>query len=62
VVVDLTGYEIGIYQLTPVVEILPEEVRQISILPATIAVTVIQAPALTITPTPTPIPVVTPVP
>ena len=62
VIVDLTGYEIGIYQLTLVVEILPEEVRQISILPRTVSVTVIQAPSLTITPTPTPVLILTPVP
>ena len=62
VVIDLAGYEIGVYQLTPAVEILPEEVQRISILPATISVTIIEAPILTITPTLTPASGVTPVP
>jgi YbbR domain-containing protein len=47
--VDLTGLGVGVYQLIPVVDILPENVSIVSILPATIEVTVTQAP----TPTPT---------
>ena len=60
VVIDLTGYDIGIYQFFPVVDILPERVQKISILPATVEVTIIQTPLLTLTPTATP--GVTPVP
>ena len=62
VVIDLTGYEIGVYQLIPVVEILPEQVQRISMLPATVEVTIIELPILTITPTATLAPGVTPVP
>ncbi len=62
VVIDLTGYDIGVYQLIPVVEILPEQVQRISMLPATIEVTIIELPILTITPTVTLAPGVTPVP
>jgi YbbR domain-containing protein len=62
VVLDLTGYDIGVYQLIPVVEILSEQVQRISMLPATVEVTIIKLPILTITPTVTPAPGVTPVP
>lgn len=62
VVIDLTGYEIGMYQLIPVVEILPEQVQRISILPGTVEVTIFALPLLTVTPTATPVPGVTPVP
>jgi len=62
VVIDLTGYEIGVYQLTPVVEILPEQVQRISMLPATVEVTITELPVVTVTPTATPVPGVTPVP
>jgi YbbR domain-containing protein len=62
VVIDLTGYDIGVYQLIPVVEILPEQVQRISMLPATIEVTIIELPILTVTPTATLAPGVTPVP
>ncbi len=62
VVIDLTGYEIGVYQLTPSVEILPEQVQRISMLPATIEVTITELPVVTITPTPTVVPDVTPAP
>jgi YbbR domain-containing protein len=47
VVVDLTGYEVGTYQFTPQVNILPERVQKVSILPATLEITI------TISPTPT---------
>jgi len=50
--VDLTGFDIGSYQLIPVVDFLPEGVTIVSILPSTIEVTVSQAPTPTITPTP----------
>jgi YbbR domain-containing protein len=62
VVIDLTGYEIGVYQLTPSVEILPEQVQRISMLPATIEVTITELPVVTVTPTPTVVPGVTPAP
>ncbi len=52
VVVDLTGYEVGIYQFTPQVNILPERVQLSSILPATVEVTIIIAPTPTQTLTP----------
>lgn len=54
VVIDLTGYEIGVYQFIPVVEILPERVQKISILPATVEVTITSMPTATPTLTPTP--------
>jgi YbbR domain-containing protein len=62
VVIDLTGYEIGVYQLTPLVEILPEQVQRISILPATVEVTITELPVVTVTPTATIVPGVTPAP
>ena len=52
VVVDLTGYEVGTYQFTPQVNILPERVQLSSILPATVEVTIIIAPTPTQTLTP----------
>jgi YbbR domain-containing protein len=48
VVVDLTGYDVGTYQFTPQVNILPERLQKVSILPATVEFTI------TIAPTPTP--------
>jgi len=56
VVLDLTGLEIGIYQLTPQVVILPEGILSEAILPGTIEVKIMAAGdvQLTITPTPTP--------
>jgi YbbR domain-containing protein len=56
--VDLTGYEAGSYQIIPVVDFLPERIYKVSILPATVEVTITLAP----TPTPTPTPLVTPTP
>lgn len=44
VVVDLTGYEVGIYQFIPQINILPERVQKVSILPATVEVTITIAP------------------
>jgi YbbR domain-containing protein len=49
VTVDLTGYGVGSYQLTPQVNILPDQLQLVSLLPGTLSVTV------TNTPTPTPL-------
>ena len=51
VVIDLTGLETGIYQLEPSIEILPDGIRQQSISPETVEVTVDAMPTPTITPT-----------
>ncbi len=62
--VNLEGFEAGVHQIIPVIDFLPAKVQKISILPATVEVTIIPAP----TPTPTsqitgtPTPVVTPTP
>ncbi len=52
VVVDLTGFDVGIYQFTPQVNILPDRVTLSSILPATVEVTITIAPTPTQTVTP----------
>ncbi len=52
VVVDLSGYEAGTYQLIPEVNILPEQVEKVSMLPATVEVTITVAPTPIQTPTP----------
>ncbi len=52
VVVDLTGYDVGTYQFTPQVNILPERVQLSSILPATLTITITVAPTPTQTVTP----------
>jgi YbbR domain-containing protein len=62
VVIDLTGYEIGVYQIIPVVIILPDRVQRISMLPATVEVTITLMSTPTITPTVTLTPGTTPVP
>ena len=68
VVVDLTGYDVGTYQFTPQVNILPERVQLTSILPATVTVTItlVPTPTQTVTPngttTPSPTPAATTVP
>jgi YbbR domain-containing protein len=64
VVVDLTGYDVGTYQFTPQVNILPDRVQMVSILPATLQVTITIAPTPTQTGTPngTLVPAQTPVP
>jgi YbbR domain-containing protein len=49
VVVDLSGYDVGTYQLIPQVDILPQQVQKVSMLPATVEITITVAP----TPTPT---------
>jgi YbbR domain-containing protein len=64
VVVDLTGYNAGTYQFTPQVNILPERVKKVSILPATVEITITIAPTPTQTGTPnrTLVPTQTPIP
>jgi len=64
VVVDLTGYEAGTYQLIPEVNILPEQVQRVSMLPSTVEVTITVAltPTQTRTPSRTPAPQQTPTP
>jgi YbbR domain-containing protein len=52
VVVDLSGYDAGTYQLIPEVNILPEQVEKVSMLPATVEVTIAVAPTPIQTPTP----------
>jgi YbbR domain-containing protein len=60
--VDLTGYGVGVHQIIPEVDFLPSRVQVVSILPATVEVTVVNAPTLTPTknapgtPTPSPAP------
>jgi len=56
--VNLTGLEIGVYQVTPVVDLLPAQVRVASILTPAVEVTI----QIASTPTPTSIPGVTAVP
>ncbi len=51
-VVDLTGYQIGIYQYTPQINILPEQVQKVSMLPATVEITITTAPTPANTSTP----------
>jgi len=64
VVVDLTGYSVGAYQFNPQVNILPDRVQKVSILPAMVEITIIIAPTPTHTSTPngTLVPGQTPVP
>jgi YbbR domain-containing protein len=57
VVADLNGYEVGTYQITPTVTILPDQVQQVSLIPSTVEITIDVAP----TPTRTPSVSVTPV-
>ncbi len=54
VVLDLTGLEIGIYQLTPEVVILPDDIISEAILPGTIEIEIIFADEALGTPTPAP--------
>ncbi len=58
VVVDVTELDLGIYQLTPTVDILPDRINVETILPSTVQVEIIIAP----TPTPTRLPDSTPIP
>lgn len=52
VVVDVTGYEVGTYQLTPQVDIISDRIQLSSILPSTVEITVTIAPTPTQTVTP----------
>jgi YbbR domain-containing protein len=60
--VDLTGYGVGVHQIIPEVDFLPVRVQVVSILPATVEVTIVNAPTATptrvvpVTPTPSPTP------
>lgn len=54
VVLDLTGLEIGIYQLTPEVVILPDDIRSEAILPGTIEIEILSVDEALGTPTPAP--------
>lgn len=56
-VIDVNGYDIGMYQITPTVTILPDQVQLVSLLPSMIEVTITTAA----TPTRTPSVTVTPV-
>jgi YbbR domain-containing protein len=62
VIVDLTDFELGVFQLEPQVDVLPERIEVEAILPSTVLVEIIVAP----TPTPTsaliPTPIATPQP
>lgn len=62
VIVDLTDLELGIYQLEPRVDLLPDRLQADAILPTTIEVMVIIAPTATPTSIFTPIPPTTPQP
>jgi YbbR domain-containing protein len=70
--VDLENYQTGVHQIIPVIDFLPAEVKKVSILPATVEVTIIVLPTATPTAnlpqprqptaTPTPTPTRTPTP
>jgi YbbR domain-containing protein len=66
VVIDLTGYDVGTYQFIPDVNILPDRVQKVSMLPSTVEVIITIAPTPTQTVTPngtiTPVKTQTPVP
>jgi YbbR domain-containing protein len=59
-VVDLTGLELGTHTLEPRIDFLPTRVRIVSILPASLEITIILAPTPTVTQTPAPEPTPTP--
>jgi YbbR domain-containing protein len=54
VVLDLTGLEVGVYQLKPDVIILPDRIQLQAISPETLEVEIIEATLVTPTPTPSP--------
>ncbi len=58
-VVDLTGYEVGTYQFVPQINILPDRIQMVSILPGTVSITIIISPTPTQTGTPNGTPVAT---
>ena len=62
VVVDLGGYQTGTFQIAPTVTILPDQVQQVSLIPASIEITITIAPTPTQTPTGIRTPVRTPTP
>lgn len=64
VTLDLTGLEIGTYQLAPVVDLLPEGIELVSLQPEVMEVTIQIAPTMTPTSavTPTRTPTITPTP
>jgi len=65
---SLEGLEPGSYQVTPFIDLLPDEVQVESILPETVLVTILPAPTptptlvtpVTVVPSPTPQPTATP--
>jgi YbbR domain-containing protein len=59
VIVDVADLELGIYQLEPQVEVIPDRVIVESVVPTTVEVEVIIAPTPTPTSTPAPAPVAT---
>ncbi|MEA2007763.1 MAG: hypothetical protein U9O54_01465, partial [Chloroflexota bacterium] len=50
VIVDLTNLGVGVYTITPTVDILPEDLREEAILPITVEVTIIEVPTPTVAP------------
>ncbi len=56
VVVDLTGLDVGTYTVEPRVEVVPEAVQVVSVLPVTVEVTIEPQPPMTTTPAATPTP------
>jgi YbbR domain-containing protein len=50
ITVDLTGFQIGVHQVIPVVSFLPPRLQKVSILPTTVEVTINLAPTPTATP------------
>ncbi len=64
VVVDLTGFDVGTYQFTPQVNILPDRVTLSSILPSAVemTITIAPTPTQTVTPNGTTTPRITPTP
>ena len=64
VVVDLNGYNVGTYQISPTVTILPDQLQLVSMLPATVEITITVAPTPSNTPSvsPTPVQSATPTP
>jgi YbbR domain-containing protein len=64
VVVDLNGYNVGSYQISPTVTILPDQLQLVSMLPATVEIAITAAPTPSHTPSvsPTPVRTATPTP
>jgi YbbR domain-containing protein len=60
--VDLSDYGIGVHQVIPEVDFLPERIQKVSILPATVEVTIVNAPTSTSPSSTPPVPSLTPVP